>query len=284
MEGRTPLKCAPPGARAVPAFRARRCTRFAWGKARRVQISDSEIRRSVMEMAVRPWRTFASSGRFDFSGLDPQFLFGSKPIRFWRSNGPPAPQSSCTSGDFVIVDALGQVPLRGIRGAGNTTLWETDVNPNTNSKGSSSWNGDCMRFLERKALEFWTFDPKAPLVLPIPALPAVLIADGYSTKEIAGQLQISFKTAACHRSRILAKLGVHNTATLVRVRFGRDWFNLDRTERWSTTGVRRQPARDRDISGRRQELAPLPGSLPEPVERAEHRAFRSCRRSRPTRR
>jgi len=44
-----------------------------------------------------------------------------------------------------------------------------------------------------------------------------LIADGLSTKEIAAQLQIRFKTAVCHRSRILQKLGVHETVSLVRL-------------------------------------------------------------------
>ena len=43
-----------------------------------------------------------------------------------------------------------------------------------------------------------------------------LVADGKSTKEIAGLLGISYKTADSHRSRIMEKLGVHETASLVR--------------------------------------------------------------------
>lgn len=42
-----------------------------------------------------------------------------------------------------------------------------------------------------------------------------LIADGWSTKEIAFRLQISFKTAVCHRSHIMAKTGSRNCATLI---------------------------------------------------------------------
>ena len=42
-----------------------------------------------------------------------------------------------------------------------------------------------------------------------------LIAAGHTTKEIAFQLGITFKTAACHRSRIMDKLGAHNTAQLI---------------------------------------------------------------------
>jgi PAS domain S-box-containing protein len=44
----------------------------------------------------------------------------------------------------------------------------------------------------------------------------VLIAQGKSTKETASHLGISYKTADSHRSRILEKLGVHETASMVR--------------------------------------------------------------------
>ena len=43
-----------------------------------------------------------------------------------------------------------------------------------------------------------------------------LVVDGLTIKEIAQQLDISAKTAENHRSRILAKLGVRNSAELVR--------------------------------------------------------------------
>jgi DNA-binding NarL/FixJ family response regulator len=42
------------------------------------------------------------------------------------------------------------------------------------------------------------------------------IAAGYSTKQVAGLLGITFKTAACHRYRVMDKLGIHETASLVR--------------------------------------------------------------------
>ena len=44
----------------------------------------------------------------------------------------------------------------------------------------------------------------------------VLIAGGKSTKEAALALGISYKTADSHRSRILEKLNVHETASMVR--------------------------------------------------------------------
>ncbi|HEY1342743.1 MAG TPA: helix-turn-helix transcriptional regulator [Bryobacteraceae bacterium] len=43
-----------------------------------------------------------------------------------------------------------------------------------------------------------------------------LIASGLSTKQIALSLGISFKTAACHRSRLMDKLGIHEVAGLTR--------------------------------------------------------------------
>jgi PAS domain S-box-containing protein len=45
----------------------------------------------------------------------------------------------------------------------------------------------------------------------------ILIAEGKSTKEAATRLGISYKTADSHRSRILEKLNVHETASMVRV-------------------------------------------------------------------
>lgn len=44
----------------------------------------------------------------------------------------------------------------------------------------------------------------------------VLIAEGKTTKEIALQLGVSFKTAAAHRSNLMNRLRIHDTAHLVR--------------------------------------------------------------------
>jgi DNA-binding NarL/FixJ family response regulator len=43
-----------------------------------------------------------------------------------------------------------------------------------------------------------------------------LVVEGKTTKEVAAALGISAKTADNHRSRMMDKLGVHNTAELVR--------------------------------------------------------------------
>lgn len=43
-----------------------------------------------------------------------------------------------------------------------------------------------------------------------------LIAEGKSTKEIAGQLDVSVKTVETHRARIMERLGVHSVAELTK--------------------------------------------------------------------
>jgi DNA-binding NarL/FixJ family response regulator len=46
-----------------------------------------------------------------------------------------------------------------------------------------------------------------------------LMAEGLTTKQIATSLGIAFKTAACHRYRILEKLGVKTTVCAIRLAF-----------------------------------------------------------------
>ena len=43
-----------------------------------------------------------------------------------------------------------------------------------------------------------------------------LIAEGYSTKDIAGTLGISVKTVETHRAQLMERLGIHDVASLVR--------------------------------------------------------------------
>jgi DNA-binding CsgD family transcriptional regulator len=55
-----------------------------------------------------------------------------------------------------------------------------------------------------------------------------LIAAGLSTKQIAAALGISFKTAACHRTRLMEKLDIHEVATLTRYAIQNGYIELSR--------------------------------------------------------
>jgi len=43
-----------------------------------------------------------------------------------------------------------------------------------------------------------------------------LVAEGYTTQEIADMLVVSPKTAEGHRTNLMAKLGIHNRTELVK--------------------------------------------------------------------
>ena len=52
-----------------------------------------------------------------------------------------------------------------------------------------------------------------------------LIAYEYSSKEIAAQLCVSYETISSHRKNIMSKLGVKNTAGMVRVAYERQFLS-----------------------------------------------------------
>ena len=64
-------------------------------------------------------------------------------------------------------------------------------------------------YLARKPLGRIELSPRERQVLQ-------LVAEGKTTKEVAGMLGVSVKTAESHRGRIMAKLDIHETAGLVR--------------------------------------------------------------------
>lgn len=64
-------------------------------------------------------------------------------------------------------------------------------------------------YLSRKPLAAVELSPRERQVLQ-------LVAEGKSTKEVASLLGVSTKTAESHRTRIMAKLDIHETASLVR--------------------------------------------------------------------
>lgn len=86
---------------------------------------------------------------------------------------------------------------------------------------------------------------------------ARLIASGHSSKQIAVDLEISFRTVVSHRFRIFQKLGVTNTAELVAqaVRMGLvDFFSgsnvpldSDQPISYRMTAMREENTRERQI-------------------------------------
>lgn len=64
-------------------------------------------------------------------------------------------------------------------------------------------------FLENREMPTHPLSPREREVLQ-------LIAEGKTTKEVATILGISVKTAESHRTRLMEKLDIHETATLVR--------------------------------------------------------------------
>ena len=59
-------------------------------------------------------------------------------------------------------------------------------------------------------------DPHTPRLSPRQREVLQLVAEGYSAKEIAATLHISVKTAEFHKGALAAKLGLHNTAEMVK--------------------------------------------------------------------
>ena len=58
--------------------------------------------------------------------------------------------------------------------------------------------------------------PVGGIITPREREIAVLLADGYSTKEAAGVLGISVRTAETHRAAVMRKLGARNVADVVK--------------------------------------------------------------------
>jgi DNA-binding NarL/FixJ family response regulator len=84
----------------------------------------------------------------------------------------------------------------------------TDI-PSETSENSPGKNANQPSRSQRIALEPDSLTPREAEVLKC-------IAEGQSTSELASKLGITFKTAACHRERIMQKTSAHNAVMLVR--------------------------------------------------------------------
>ena len=54
-----------------------------------------------------------------------------------------------------------------------------------------------------------------------------LIAEGYSTREIADKLNVSVKTVGVHRTNLMEKLEIHNVTDLVKYALRKGIISLD---------------------------------------------------------
>ncbi|HEY1342594.1 MAG TPA: LuxR C-terminal-related transcriptional regulator [Bryobacteraceae bacterium] len=106
------------------------------------------------------------------------------------------------------------------RGSGEYT-WVEDVGqPRFEPEGEfAGYIGSALDISDRRRSVFTPDEQSVRMVFALTERERqvlVLIAEGKSTKEAAATLGISYKTADSHRSRILEKLGVHETASMVR--------------------------------------------------------------------
>ena len=97
-----------------------------------------------------------------------------------------------TKGTKELVDAIRQV-LRGI----------TYLSPEVSRSVIEAYRGGVQ--------------PDAVPISPRERQVLQLVAEGKSSKEIASVLGISVKTASAHRTRLMSKLDIHETAGLVRL-------------------------------------------------------------------
>jgi PAS domain S-box-containing protein len=107
-----------------------------------------------------------------------------------------------------------------LRRANGEFAWVEDCGqPRIENGEFSGFLGSAVDITERRRRMFTPDEASVRLVFALTERERqvlVLIAAGKSTKEAAAQLGISYKTADSHRSRILEKLGVHETASMVR--------------------------------------------------------------------
>jgi DNA-binding CsgD family transcriptional regulator len=64
-----------------------------------------------------------------------------------------------------------------------------------------------------------------------------LVAEGYSTKQIAGLLAISIKTIEKHRQTLMEKLDIHEVATLTRYAISTGVIESGRVPLWPVTSA-----------------------------------------------
>jgi PAS domain S-box-containing protein len=163
-------------------------------------------------------RNFVNRAWLDFRGRTPQQEMGSG----WTDGLHPDDRDLCI--ETYVKCFTGRqafhLQYRLQRGDGTFTWVEDNGTPCHREDGSfAGYMGMVTDISDRKRGIFTPDEESVRLVFALTERERqvlVLIAEGKSTKEAAARLGISYKTADSHRSRILEKLGVHETASMVR--------------------------------------------------------------------
>jgi PAS domain S-box-containing protein len=163
-------------------------------------------------------RNFMNRAWLEFRGRTPQQEMGSG----WTDGLHPDDRDLCI--ETYIKSFTSRQPFHlqyRLQRADGVYAWvEDNGRPCNHEDGSfAGYLGMVTDITERKRGMFTPDEESLRLVFALTERERqvlVLIAEGKSTKEAAARLGISYKTADSHRSRILEKLGVHETASMVR--------------------------------------------------------------------
>jgi PAS domain S-box-containing protein len=172
----------------------------------------------IWSSGIDAMRNFVNRAWLEFRGRTPEQEIGSG----WTDGLHPDDRNLCIE-TYIKAFTSRQpfhVQYRLQRGDRSYTWVEDNGTPLNRLNGSfAGYLGTVTDITDRKRGIFTPDEESVRLVFALTERERqvlVLIAEGKSTKEAAARLGISYKTADSHRSRILEKLGVHETASMVR--------------------------------------------------------------------
>ena len=172
----------------------------------------------IWSSGIDAMRNFVNRAWLEFRGRTPEQEIGSG----WTDGLHPDDRNLCI--ETYIKSFTSRQPFhvqyRLQRGDRSYTWVEDNGTPLNRLNGSfAGYLGTVTDITDRKRGIFTPDEESVRLVFALTERERqvlVLIAEGKSTKEAAARLGISYKTADSHRSRILEKLGVHETASMGR--------------------------------------------------------------------